>query len=183
MSEGLLVRHCSPTLAGMKAGSMFSCSYQTNRELLEYVRQANRILVPKGIRVVILRYKHGRALIYMFRPKAIERMLRDPVAVKLLKKRGYKDLRVEPCICQLLGRFQEEEEFPHEIGLFLGYPPEDVCGFISNAARNQKCCGCWKVYGDEEAARKTFDMYKKCTNIYCSLWEQGKSIAGLAVAG
>lgn len=183
MSEGLLVRHCSPTLAGMKAGSMFSCSCRTHQELLEYVRQANRVLVPKGIRVVILRYRRGRALIYMFRPKAIAQMLQDPAAVELLKKRGYRELRVEPCICQLLGRFQTEEEFPHEIGLFLGYPPEDVWGFIRNSASNQKCCGCWKVYGDAEAAQKTFEMYKKCTNIYCSLWEQGKSIAGLAVAG
>ena len=26
-------------------------------------------------------------------------------------------------------------EFPHEVGLFLGYPPEDVRGFIENHAK------------------------------------------------
>ena len=26
------------------------------------------------------------------------------------------------------------DEFPHDIGLFLGYPPEDVLGFITNKA-------------------------------------------------
>ena len=36
------------------------------------------------------------------------------------------------CIVKLIGRLQENEGFPHEIGLFLGYPPEDVLGFIEN---------------------------------------------------
>lgn len=183
MSEGLFVRHCSPTLAGVKPGSMFSCSYDSTKELSDYIRNANRILVPKGVRVLLLRYREGRALIYVFRPKAVEKILKNRMAVSLLKKRGYKDLRVEPCICQLMGRFQDYGEFPHEIGLFLGYPPEDVWGFIDNCACNQKCVGCWKVYGDEAAAQKTFQMYKKCTQIYCSLWEQGKSMERLTVAG
>lgn len=182
MSDALFIRHCSPTLAGMKPGSMFSCAFRSSKELLDYVRQANRVLVPKGIRVLILKCNEGRALIYVFRPKAVEKVLENQMAVSLLKKMGYTDMRVEPCICQLMGRFQAYEGFPHEVGLFLGYPPEDVLGFIENRACNQKCVGCWKVYGDEAEARKTFDKYKKCTDIYCAQWEKGKSIERLTVA-
>lgn len=183
MSEDLLVRHCSPTLAGMKPGNMFSCTCESRAELLEYVRQANHRLVPKGIRVLILRYRKGHGLIYMFRPRDVAKMLRNPKAAAILKSRGYREMRVEPCICQLLGRFQVSEEFPHEVGLFLGYPPEDVEGFIENKACNQKCVGCWKVYGDADAARKTFAKYKKCTDIYCSQYKMGRSIERLTVAG
>ena len=39
-------------------------------------------------------------------------------------------------------------KFPHEIGIFLGYPLADVAGFIRNKGRNCKCIGTWKVYGD-----------------------------------
>ena len=64
----------------------------------------------------------------------------------------------------------------------MGYPPEDVEGFISQKAQNYKCVGCWKVYGDAEAAQRTFEKYKKCTDVYCSQWEKGISIERLTVA-
>ena len=53
------------------------------------------------------------------------------------------------------------ESFPHEIGLFLGYPAEDVQGFIRNCAAKPKLVGAWKVYGDAEVAKKKFASYKK----------------------
>lgn len=177
------MRHCSPTLAGLKAGSMFSCSYSSTEELMDYVESSNRILGPKGIRVVILRCGNGRALIYVFRPKAVRKILENQHVKTILQKRGYRKMQLESCICRLSSRIQQGGEFPHEVGLFLGYPPEDVEGFIENKARNQKCVGTWKVYGDEAAARKKFAMYKRCTHIYCTQWEQGKSIERLTVAG
>lgn len=183
MSEGLFIRHCSPTLAGIKAGNMFACSYDTPQELTEYIQNSNKLLGPKGIRVVVLRSGKGRALIYVYRPKAIEKILQNYKARRLLIKRGYTRLTVDDCISQLACRIQQGGEFPHEVGLFLDYPPEDVEGFIENKACNQKCVGCWKVYGDEQAARKKFAMYKKCTSVYCTHWMRGKSVERLTVAG
>ena len=78
-------------------------------------------------------------------------------------------------------RIRALREFPHEIGLFLSYPPEDVAGFIENKARNCKCCGCWKVYGDEEKAKETFRRFRRCTEEYCRLWNNGYSLSQLAV--
>jgi hypothetical protein len=46
--------------------------------------------------------------------------------------------------------------FPHEIGVFLGYPAEDVLGFIINEGRNYVCCRHWKVYHDIERAQEMF---------------------------
>ena len=69
-----------------------------------------------------------------------------------------------------------------EIGLFLGYPVEDVLGFIENAGQNCKCCGCWKVYCNECEAVRTFARYKKCRDIYKRLWQEGRSVLQLTVA-
>jgi len=55
--------------------------------------------------------------------------------------------------------------FPHEIGAFLGYPVEDVRGFISNSGRNCLLCGYWKVYENAEKARQTFKTYDRCREI------------------
>ena len=76
----------------------------------------------------------------------------------------------------------ESGEFPHEVGLFLSYPPEDVKGFIDHGAGGFKCAGLWKVYGDEEKARSLFEKYRKCTEIYCALWQSGSRLEQLAVA-
>jgi hypothetical protein len=74
-----------------------------------------------------------------------------------------------------------DESFPHEVGLFLGYPPEDVKGFMEDARRGVKCAGCWKVYGNGEEAVKTFSRYKKCTDIYRKELSKGRSLLQLTV--
>ena len=75
-----------------------------------------------------------------------------------------------------------EAEFPHEIGVFLGYPLTDVVGFIENQGRNFTCCGCWKAYGDRDAAERLFAQLNKCTKVYLRLFHSGTPIFRLAVA-
>lgn len=182
MSDDYLVRHCAPTLAGIKTGSMFTCPYESKEIILQAIRGLNQRLAAKGLRILPLRLSEKKALIYLFRPKSLSRDLSDAAARDVLKQHGYDPASCEKCVAQLVKKLRLQEEFPHEIGLFLGYPPEDVCGFIENKACNCKCVGCWKVYGDEEAARKKFAQYKKCTRVYWDQWAKGKEIERLAVA-
>ncbi len=183
MSEELIIKHCAPTLAGMKTGNMFACHCSDIYEMRDAVRRWNRLLTKKGLRVLPLRFQKNRALIYVYRPSYLTRDLQDETACRLLYERGYGMETPERCIVQLMKRMGECEEFPHEVGLFLGYPPEDVCGFIENKAEGCKCAGCWKVYGDAEAAQKTFAKYKKCTDVYSEQYAKGRSIERLTVAG
>lgn len=183
MSEEMIINHCSPTLAGIKTGALFNCAYPSERELRSAVRAWNKTLSPKGLRVLPLRYNGRTALIYIYRPAMLSIDLKDELARRLLAKCGYVSETPEGCIVQLMRRFAECEEFPHEIGLFLGYPPEDVCGFIANKACGYKCVGYWKVYGDEEKAKKAFARFEKCTRCYCQQHAKGTGIERLAVAG
>ncbi len=182
MSEKLVIQHCSPVLAGMKTGSMFTCFFENKNVLKEEMRRLNRILGKKGIRAISLRYNNQRALIYLYRPSYLLRDLKDQTATRILCERGYCIDKPGSCVAQLIARIGEEAEFPHEIGLFLGYPPEDVCGFIENKADCCKCVGCWKVYGDANKAMKLFAKYKKCTSAYRKQYEKGRSLERLAVA-
>ena len=77
-----------------------------------------------------------------------------------------------------------EMKFPHEIGVFLGYPLQDVKGFIENNGRNSKYTGLWKVYGDKAASIRMFKKYRKCFSVYSDLWRSGRrNIFQLTVAG
>ena len=135
----------------------------------------------KGLCLIPLRFRDGNALLYLYRPARLKIDLKNELARRTLGNAGYLDESPERCIVNLIRRFQGEE-FPHEIGLFLSYPPEDVQGFIENHAQNYKLSGLWKVYGDEAYARAAFAKYKKCTDIYCRSWRSGASLEALTVA-
>ncbi len=183
MSEDIIIRHCSPTLAGMKTGNLFSCPFVDEDEMRCSVRNWNQILVRKGLRVLTLKFRDNRALVYVYRVSSLSRDLKDGAVCRLLKERGYETEVPERCIVQLIRKLEGCSEFPHEIGLFLGYPPEDVCGFIENRTEGCKLVGYWKVYDNEEKARTTFAKYKKCTDVYVARFARDKSIDRLTVAG
>ena len=179
MSEELIVRHCAPTLANLKTGSLFVCPITDRASFFSSLRSLNELLVPKGLRALPLRIREYSALVYLYRPSRLKKDLEDPAAIKILQDHGYSCYG--KCLPKLIERVRASEEFPHEIGLFLGYPPEDVQGFLDH--RPCKCCGCWKVYGDENKAKKTFDLYKKCERVYCQQLARGIDIKRLTVAG
>ncbi|MCI5625240.1 MAG: DUF3793 family protein [Clostridiales bacterium] len=182
MSEEYVVRQCAPTLAGIKTGSLFPCPYQSRQALMSEIRALNRRLSPKGLILLPVRYLDGKALLYLYRPSNLRQDLKDRLAAQVLEQAGYSCSKSEQCVVRLIRRLKENEDFPHEIGLFLSYPPEDVKGFIDNRACNFKCSGLWKVYGDEARAQAMFARFRKCTEIYCKLWQEGSSIEQLAVA-
>ena len=183
MSAEMIVRNCSPTLAGMKAGNIFSCAFANEQAMKESIRAWNRVLVKKGLRVLSLRYKDGRALIYIYRVSRLVRDLSREEVMEILRENGYDCRSAERCIVQLIQRLRQDEDFPHEIGLFLGYPPEDVKGFIQNEAGGCKLCGYWKVYGDVEAATELFRQYRTCTEAYKEQLSKGTNIERLVIAG
>lgn len=182
MPEELLIKHCAPTLAGLKTGNLFGYRYESKEEVKQQIRELNKVLGKKGLRVIPLQDRNGRALIYVFRPSKLGGDLSDSCAFSLLQEQGYGCSNAHKCLARLIEKLKDAPDFPHEIGLFLGYPPEDVTGFIENLGCGGKCVGCWKVYGDAEKAEKTFAKYKKCTDVYYRKWKQGSSLQKLAVA-
>jgi hypothetical protein len=181
MSDELLILHCSPTLAGIKTGNLFSCRINSRSELNSDIRRVNKKLVPKGLRLLPLRCENGRALLYLYRPGYLARDLKNEYANRILNRAMYPDDTPEHRICELMRRLNAGRIFPHEIGLFLGYPPEDVDGFITNQAAGYKCIGTWKVYGDETRAKKRFDAFHECADCYRRRVRLGMTLEQLAV--
>lgn len=181
MFAELIVRHCSSTLAGFKTGSLFNYTYTSFYDLQNQIAHWNSALNPKGVHITLLRRRGDKVLIYVYRPKKLAHDIEHDETKYFLMCNGYLSCDIEHCIKQLANRLDKYENFPHEIGLFLGYPLPDVKAFIENEGKNCKCVGCWKVYFNECEAVKTFAKYKKCTNVYCRLFAEGRSILRLTV--
>lgn len=180
MLKKALVEHCSPTLAGIKTGNMFSV-YNDSTDTIEEIRKLNRIMTRKGLCLIPLKKTQRSTLVYLYRPNLLERDLDLPEAEEILEKKGYPCGNTGCCIAHLVRHIMEDEQFPHEIGLFLGYPPSDVRGFMEDSRKGVKCSGCWKVYGKECEAKKLFDKYEKCREIYCEEIRKGKPLEALIV--
>lgn len=185
MPERTLIENCSPTLAGMKPANLISLAYEDVNRAREDIREMNRIFVRKGLRAVPLNYRKGHVLLYLYRPDFLKAVFSGEKIRNFLEQRGYECTDADRCVARLRQRIQAgncSSEFPHEIGLFLGYPLEDVEGFIYHKEEGCKCIGCWRVYGNEEQARKVFRSYQSCTSAYLRSWERGRSLEQLTVA-
>ena len=174
-----LIRHCSPTLAGIKTGNLFSLN-AADMDITE-IREVNRVLVKKGLRLIPLKKNLRSTLIYLYRPERLREDLNDPEADGILRGKGYPCGEPELCLMALIRHLSADETFPHEIGLFLGYPPSDVKGFMNSPCDGVQCVGCWKVYGNRQEAERLFESYRKCTDVYCRVAEKGMPLERLAV--
>lgn len=182
MLEKYLIEHCSPTLASLKTANLFGICVADYTNLMVEIKKLNDKFIPKGIEIVLLKYENNRALLYVCRKKQLEKDFKKPGVAVFMKKCGYQTVDVDYAINKLRQKLKFSPEFPHEIGMFLGYPLEDVIGFINNEGKNSKCTGCWKVYCNECQAKKTFAQFEKCRNIYKQLWQNGKDLLRLTVA-
>lgn len=181
MIEQYLIRHCSPTLANLKTANLFSVRYESLDKLGAYVEYWNGSLQEKGVTLTVLCANQGMALVYVYRKKKLQEDLGKPGVLSFMRHYGYDKADVDNALCTLKKRFVSCEQFPHEIGLFLGYPLGDVIGFIENAGKNSKCSGCWKVYCNECEALKLFAKFQKCKEVYERLFQNGCSIGQLTV--
>lgn len=181
MSYEMIVKHCAPTLAGLKTGNLFTYSFDDEETLFAQLKHNNNLLNKKGIYVRILRLRTGLALIYVYRANRLQTLLQEVNIQNFLKTKGYHDFTIEVCL-NLLESHLDHCDFPHEIGIFLGYPLADVEAFITHKGSNYKYVGYWKVYNNLDDALSTFEKYKKCTHIYCEKYASGYDISKLTVA-
>ena len=54
-------------------------------------------------------------------------------------------------------------------------------GFMEQKGQNCKCSGYWKVYGDEQEAKRQFARFEKCTHVYLRLFDAGFTMEKLTV--
>lgn len=180
MLERAIIDHASPTLARLKLGNLFN--HVMGQDFPAEFAALHRQLKDRGVTMTILKVANGKALIYIYRSEELEKTLACDGVRRLLRACGYNRFDVKGALYTLKARLRDLDAFPHEIGVFLGYPLEDVLGFIENGGRNCLSCGCWKVYSNECEALKAFERYEKCKAVYQRLFASGCPLTRLTVA-
>lgn len=180
--ERQLIEHCAPTLAGIKCASLFNYFHKGETIVREELQKINELLNGKGVFAEVLIWREQAALVYVYRKNMLNTVLKSRGAGELLKKYGYADCEVESCLEHLKYRVKNSPCFPHEIGVFLGYPLEDVAGFIENKGKNCESCGMWKVYCNKEEKDLLFEKFKKCKEVYRRVFFAGRGLFQMTVS-
>ena len=135
-----------------------------------------------GVRVSLLGWREGRAMLLVWRPRHIRRLLSGADARPFLAKNRLP-YRSGALMGELRRRlhayYGNRAPFPHEIGFVLGYPIEDVDGFMSDGGQGARACGRWKVYGDVDEALRRFKELEREELRIKRLYSEGTPLRGL----
>lgn len=168
-----LALQCAPVISGIKISNLLTIPAKSLRELSAVLKKTElsfRILYPGRERLVILIYRETELKEYLAREEVMA----------FIYKCGYEtsDIsKIFPVFVKRYMRYMElKQDFPHELGLFLGYPIEDVEGFIKENGKNYLYSGYWKVYKDAELKIRLFKNYEKVQTEIVRLLYEGLDI-------
>lgn len=151
---------CSPFITGLKIANLFSISIVQHSKL-EY------ILTVSGYSFKRLYYTKNKIIYFLYNAKKLKEYLKMDIVRKTLYQLGYPyDMHKD--INKMFMIFKEKYieymegkcKFPHEMGIFLGYPIEDVIGYLKNNGKNSVCVGYWKVYKNKEEKQRLFREFE-----------------------
>ncbi|MBP3306032.1 MAG: DUF3793 family protein [Anaerotignum sp.] len=183
-----LLTFASPALLGRKQANLFSFSIDCLTDYRKEIDRYKKELAPLGISVEYLYCLQNRVYLLVYRKDMMLQYLRQPAVKEFLIKEGYptnigEEESLYQTLCILRKHIIQGAEFPHEVGFFFGYPPEDVFSFIREKGRNYKLVGDWKVYGDGKAALRTFRSYARCRRRLMEQASAGADIVSLLTPG
>lgn len=171
--EVQIAHQCAPVLARLKPANILILKSRHTKEVFTSLKGT-----AAACRVLYL--GAGKNLWLIYQPDLMVSLFENEDVLDFMKRCGYTDFRLQPLLARLQKRFtlykQNKLEFPHEIGIFLGYPLCDVMGFIENEGQNYLYSGYWKVYGNVEEAVELFSRYEKTKAFFVSEIQRGKRL-------
>lgn len=169
---------CAPFLKRLKVSCVITLDSELYGEL-------DALFCGMNISYHMLSESDGKCLVLFYRPEELEAHLRGPEISSLIREYGYSSRNLSETLRRLTLRVREcmknRMGFPHEIGAFLGYPVNDVRGFIQNEGKGYLMTGYWKVYENLAGAKMIFNKYDRAKDSAVNEFLTGKTIREIAV--
>lgn len=154
----VIISNCAPTLKKQKTASLINFTNNVRDLNVLWEQYKDRVIRKLKINFFELKKDKNSVIVLFYNDELLELIIKDKRNIKFLERFGYNScMNVYECLCLLSKRYQSM--CPHEIGVFLGYPIEDVIAFIDYPDVKCKLIGYWKVYYNEEIAKVIFNNY------------------------
>lgn len=163
-----LMLECSEVLAGVKPANLISLVNRTRpcgRNLYGLWQRHHGEISARldDLEFVVLQTRERALLLLCYNRTHLERHLSHAGIRTLLQKAGYAaDASSSSLLEELCRRIGRSASFPHEIGLFIGYPAKDVAAFMGLVNLPFACQGPWKIYGNPEQSLGLAEQFRCC---------------------
>jgi Protein of unknown function (DUF3793) len=122
----------------------------------------HNLLLESGLEAKEMIDRGSSVLLFLYCPNQFRELLTSKSVAVILRKAGYSSTsNTEQTLSELQSRLAGDR-FPHEIGVFLGYPLKDVVGFMGWARISFTCQGPWKIYGDPSESLRLAESHRQC---------------------
>lgn len=175
--EQMLAIYCAPVLKKYKVANMFHLDHDAFTDIQHLTRLYQQKLNDKGISIKLLQSDLHRMTIFVYQKNRLSLWLKKKEIQQFLADFHYPKEPLSKLFAHLDDRLHHCPSYPHEIGIFLGYPLSDVRSFCQ-----RKPClfqGYWNVYQYPQAAKRLFQLYDDCTHELLSGLCHGHSIEQL----
>ncbi|KAJ51832.1 hypothetical protein BD780_000558 [Clostridium tetanomorphum] len=148
----------APTIEGRKPACILTFS-KKNRNLYDmWEKYKEEFLERFDIKAFHIKDTGDTHTVLFYKEAELHNQIFKDENINFLHKFGYREyMKLEECLNLLKERY--ENFCPHEIGIFLGIPLEDVKAFMGCTKKPCLSCGYWKVYYNEEEALQIFKSY------------------------
>ena len=171
--ETQIALQCAPLISGLKVSNLLIISSEDEALVRGILRRS-------GISFFRLLRTGEKVTFLLFRKNPLEAYLKQQEVEAMLAEAGYAELSLGNILSTFQKRYAHYMSaggrFPHEMGLLLGYPAEDVKGFVENEGKNFLYSGYWKVYADVEEKRRLFQKFENAKETVIQLLSYGVGI-------
>jgi hypothetical protein len=178
-----LMLECAEVLAGVKPANLISLGNRNQlcgRNLYQLWQSHHEELATRlaGLTIKVLQTKERALLLLCYNNNQLEHHLAHAGIRTLLHKAGYEaDSSIEALLGELSRRIENNASFPHEIGLFIGYPAKDVAAFMGLIKLPFTCQCLWKIYGNPEHSLGLAEQFRCCRQRMGAILATGKRTA------
>lgn len=174
--ETQLALQCAPLIAGLKMSNLLIIEGDNFCEIRQVLRDTS-------ISCFALSKTKQRLMTILYNKEKLEAYLSDRNVKAFLRECGYQETSLSKILPEFGLRYQKyvsgKEEFPHEMGVLLGYPIEDVEGFMKNEGENFLYIGYWKVYANLSVKIQLFRKFEIARETLIQLVSNGVRIADI----
>jgi hypothetical protein len=171
--EMQMAMQCAPLITGLKVSNLLNIRREDFLSMQEIVKHSQ-------LSWYLLFETEAKITVLLFHRDSLENYLEKRQVREMFKQAGYVNLSLGGVLKEFSIRYREymetKNDFPHEMGLLLGYPTEDVKGFITHQGDACLCVGYWKVYAHKERKLKIFEGFEKAKERLIQLLSCGVSM-------
>ncbi len=168
-----LAFQCAPVLMNYKISNLLI----VEKEKIDSVKQ---LFAKTELACKLVMVSEEKSAFLIYREEALKSYLECRKVRELMESFGYENYELEKILEEFSKKYTEyvsnSGSFPHEMGLLLGYPVEDVIGFIQNDGENFLYSGYWKVYTNLSEALEHFERYNLAKETAVRMVSEGKDI-------